>query len=251
MTPDPYFDLTRKVALVTGGSRGLGRQMVLAFAERGADVIVASRKLENCEKVAAEARELGRRSLAFPVHAAKWDAIDRLIDAAYAEFGRVDILVNNAGMSPAMPSHEVTEELFDSVVGLNFKGPFRLASRVAKRMHDGDGGVIINVSSTGALLPLPGVVPYGSAKAALNAMTRSLAAEYGPKVRVNTLSPGPFLTDISRAWPQEQRERVDNALGRPGKPEEVVTAALFLASPASSFTSGAIVRVDGGLQVGQ
>jgi NAD(P)-dependent dehydrogenase (short-subunit alcohol dehydrogenase family) len=251
MTPDPYFDLTRKVALVTGGSRGLGRQMVLAFAERGADVIVASRKLENCEKVAAEARELGRRSLAFPVHAAKWDAIDRLIDAAYAEFGRVDILVNNAGMSPAMPSHEVTEELFDSVVGLNFKGPFRLASRVAKRMHDGDGGVIINVSSTGALMPLPGVVPYGSAKAALNAMTRSLAAEYGPKVRVNTLSPGPFLTDISRAWPQEQRERVDNALGRPGKPEEVVTAALFLASPASSFTSGAIVRVDGGLQVGQ
>jgi NAD(P)-dependent dehydrogenase (short-subunit alcohol dehydrogenase family) len=251
MTPDPYFDLTRKVALVTGGSRGLGRQMVLAFAERGADVIVASRKLENCEKVAAEARELGRRSLAFPVHAAKWDAIDRLIDAAYAEFGRVDILVNNAGMSPAMPSHEVTEELFDSVVGLNFKGPFRLASRVAKRMHDGDGGVIINVSSSGALMPLPGVVPYGSAKAALNAMTRSLAAEYGPKVRVNTLSPGPFLTDISRAWPQEQRERVDNALGRPGKPEEVVTAALFLASPASSFTSGAIVRVDGGLQVGQ
>ena len=150
-----------------------------------------------------------------------------------------------------MPSHEVTEELFDSVVGLNFKGPFRLASRVAKRMYDGDGGVIINVSSTGALMPLPGVIPYGSAKAALNAMTRSLAAEYGPKVRVNTLSPGPFLTDVSRAWPQEQREKADNALGRPGNPEEIVTAALFLASPASSFTSGAIVRVDGGLQVGQ
>jgi NAD(P)-dependent dehydrogenase (short-subunit alcohol dehydrogenase family) len=251
MTPDPYFDLTGKVALVTGGSRGLGRQMVLAFAERGADVIVASRKLENCEKVAAEARELGRRALPFAVHAAKWDAIDRLIEAAYSEFGRVDILVNNAGMSPPMPSHEVTEELFDSVVGLNFKGPFRLASRVAKRMCDGDGGVIINVSSTGALMPLPGVIPYGSAKAALNAMTRSLAAEYGPKVRVNTLSPGPFLTDISTAWPQEHRDKADNALGRPGNPEEIVTAALFLASPASSFTSGAIVRVDGGLQVGQ
>jgi NAD(P)-dependent dehydrogenase (short-subunit alcohol dehydrogenase family) len=251
MTPDPYFDFTSKVALVTGGSRGLGRQMVLAFAERGADVIVASRKLENCEKVAAEARELGRRALPFAVHAAKWDAIDRLIEAAYAEFGRVDILVNNAGMSPPMPSHEVTEELFDSVVGLNFKGPFRLASRVAKRMYDGDGGVIINVSSTGALMPLPGVIPYGSAKAALNAMTRSLAAEYGPNVRVNTLSPGPFLTDISRAWPQEQRAKAGNALGRPGNPEEIVTAALFLASPASSFTSGAIVRVDGGLQVGQ
>jgi NAD(P)-dependent dehydrogenase (short-subunit alcohol dehydrogenase family) len=118
-------------------------------------------------------------------------------------------------------------------------------------MYDGDGGVIINVSSTGALMPLPGVIPYGCAKAALNAMTRSLAAEYGPKVRVNTLSPGPFLTDISKAWPEEQREKTDNALGRPGNPEEIVTAALFLASPASSYTSGAIVRVDGGLHVGQ
>jgi NAD(P)-dependent dehydrogenase (short-subunit alcohol dehydrogenase family) len=251
MTPDRYFDLSGKVALVTGGSRGLGRQMVLAFAERGADVIVASRRLESCEKVAAEVRELGRRAFPFAVHAAKWDAIDRLIAATYAEFGRVDVLVNNAGMSPPMPSHEVTEELFDSVVGLNFKGPFRLASQVAKRMYDGAGGVIINVSSTGALMPLPGVIPYGSAKAALNAMTRSLAAEYGPKVRVNTLSPGPFLTDISKAWSQEQREYADNALGRPGNPEEIVTAALFLSSPASSFTSGAIVRVDGGLHVGQ
>jgi NAD(P)-dependent dehydrogenase (short-subunit alcohol dehydrogenase family) len=251
MTPDPSFDLSDKVALVTGGSRGLGRQMVLAFAERGADVIVASRKLENCERMALEVRELGRRALPFAVHAAKWDEIDRLVDAAYSEFGRVDVLVNNAGMSPPMPSHEVTEDLFDSVVGLNFKGPFRLASQVAKRMYDGEGGVIINVSSTGALLPLPGVIPYGSAKAALNAMTRSLAAEYGPKVRVNTLSPGPFLTDISKAWPEEQRGRADNALGRPGNPEEIVTAALFLASPASSFTSGALVRVDGGLHVGQ
>jgi NAD(P)-dependent dehydrogenase (short-subunit alcohol dehydrogenase family) len=165
--------------------------------------------------------------------------------------GRVDILVNNAGMSPPMPSHEVTEELFDAVVGLNFKGPFRLASQVAKRMCDGEGGVIVNVSSSGALVPLPNVVPYGSAKAALNAMTRSLAAEYGPKVRVNTLSPGPFLTDISKAWPPEQRESTPSALGRPGRPEEIVTAALFLVSPASSFTTGAIVRVDGGLHIGQ
>ena len=249
--PDPLFDLTDKVALVTGGSRGLGYQMVRAFAERGADVVIASRKLENCEKVADEVRGLGRRALAHAVHAAKWDAIDELIADVYAELGRIDILVNNAGMSPPMPSHEVTEALFDSVVGLNFKGPFRLASQVAKRMYDGDGGVIINVSSSGALQPLPNVIPYGSSKAALNAMTRSLAAEYGPKVRVNTLSPGPFLTDISKAWPAEQRERTPSALGRPGRPEEIVTAALFLASPASSFTSGAIVRVDGGLHLGQ
>jgi NAD(P)-dependent dehydrogenase (short-subunit alcohol dehydrogenase family) len=251
MASDPYFDLTGKIALVTGGSRGLGYQMVKAFAERGADVIVASRKLDNCEAVAAEVRALGRRAMAHMVHAAKWDSIDELLVAAYAEFDRIDILVNNAGMSPAMPSHDVTEELFDSVVGLNFKGPFRLASQVAKRMYDGDGGVIINVTSSGSLMPLPGVIPYGSAKAALNAMTRSLAAEYGPRVRVNTLSPGPFLTDIAKAWTPEARENAGNALGRPGNPEEIVTAALFLASPASSFTSGAIVRVDGGLSIGQ
>jgi NAD(P)-dependent dehydrogenase (short-subunit alcohol dehydrogenase family) len=248
---DPLFDLSGKVAVVTGGSRGLGYQMVKAFAERGADCVIASRKLENCEAVAEEVRALGRRALAVQVHAAKWDSIDALIDTVYAEFGRIDILVNNAGMSPAMPSHEVTEALFDSVLGLNFKGPFRLASQVAQRMSIGDGGVIINVTSSGSLLPLPAIVPYGSAKAALNAMSRSLAAEYGPKVRVNTLSPGPFLTDIANAWAPEQREHVDSALGRPGNPDEIVTAALFLASPASSFTTGAIVRVDGGLPIGQ
>jgi NAD(P)-dependent dehydrogenase (short-subunit alcohol dehydrogenase family) len=248
---DPLFDLSGKIAVVTGGSRGLGYQMVKAFAERGADCVIASRKLDNCEAVADEVRSLGRRALAVAVHAAKWDSIDALIETVYAEFGRIDILVNNAGMSPAMASHEVTEDLFDSVLGLNFKGPFRLASQVAKRMADGDGGVIINVTSSGSLMPLPGVVPYGSAKAALNAMSRSLAAEYGPSVRVNTLSPGPFLTDIAAAWAPENREHVASAIGRPGNPEEIVTAALFLASPASSFTTGAIVRVDGGLPIGQ
>ena len=246
MTPDPLFDLTGKVALVTGGSRGLGLQMVRAFAERGADVIIASRKIEACEAAAEDVRGMGRRALAVSVHAGRWADMDRLVEVAYAEFGRVDILVNNAGMSPAIPSHEVTEGLFDSVLNLNFKGPFRLAAQVAKRMDDGDGGVIINISSSGALMPLPAVVPYSAAKAALNAMTVSFAREYGPKVRVNTLSPGPFLTDIAKAWTEEARQRSNNALGRPGLPEEIVTAALFLASPASSFTTGAIIRVDGG-----
>ncbi|WP_337188018.1 glucose 1-dehydrogenase [Phenylobacterium sp.] len=248
MTPNELFDLSGKVALVTGGSRGLGLEMVRAFAAAGADVVVASRKLEACEAVADEVRAMGRRALAVAVHAGRWDDIDRLVEAAYAAFGRIDILVNNAGMSPAMPSHEVTEQLFDSVLNLNFKGPFRLASVVGKRMSDGEGGVIINVSSSGALNPLPRVVPYSGAKAALNAMTVSLAHEYGPKVRVNTLSAGPFLTDIAKAWTEEAREHADNALGRPGRPEEVVTTALYLASPMSSFTTGAIVRVDGGAQ---
>ena len=250
MTPDSYFDLTGKIALVTGGSRGLGREMVLAFAERGADVVIASRKIETCEAVADEVRALGRRAMAYSVHAARWAELDTMVEHVYSEWGRIDILVNNAGMGPALPSHEVSEALFDSVLGLNFKGPFRLASQVAKRMSDGEGGSIINVSSSGALVPLPYVIPYGSAKAALNAMTRSLAAEYGPTVRVNTLSPGPFLTDIALAWTEENREKANNALGRPGKPHEIVSAALFLASPASSFTTGATIRVDGGMPTG-
>ncbi len=235
---DPLFDFTGKVALVTGGSRGLGYQMVKAFAERGADVIIASRKLEACEAVAEECRALGRRALAVACHAGRWDEIDRLIEVAYAEFGRVDILVNNAGMGPRMPSHEVTEALFDSVLNLNFKGPFRLASQVAKRMYDGDGGCIINVSSTGALMPLPQVIPYGSSKAALNAMSVSMAAEYAPKVRVNTLSPGPFLTDIAKAWSEEGRVKTPNPRGRPADPQDIITAALFLASPASVNVTG-------------
>jgi NAD(P)-dependent dehydrogenase (short-subunit alcohol dehydrogenase family) len=189
---------------------------------------------------------MGRKALAIAVNASKWGEMDQLAEAAYAAFGRIDILVNNAGMSPAIPSHEVSEEWFDKIVSLNFKGPFRLAANVAKRMSDGDGGVIINISSTGALVPLPAVVPYSGAKAALNAMTVSLAREYGPKVRVNAISAGPFLTDISKAWSEEARRTAHNSLSRPGRPEEIVTTALYLASPASSFTTGAIVRCDGG-----
>jgi NAD(P)-dependent dehydrogenase (short-subunit alcohol dehydrogenase family) len=244
---DP-FDLTGKVALVTGGSRGLGREMVLGFARAGADVVIASRKIDSCREVAAEVEALGRRALPYACHVGRWDEIDGLVEAAYEAFGTVDVLVNNAGMSPLAPSSaETSEELFDKVVGVNFKGPFRLGALVGRRMAGGDGGSIINVSSTGALMPRPGFGPYAGAKAALNALTQVLALEYGPKVRVNTISAGPFLTDISRAWAEEAREHSRSALGRPGRPEEIVTTALYLASPASSFTSGALLRVDGGL----
>lgn len=197
--------------------------------------------------MAQECRDLGRQAMAFAMHAGRWDECDALVAASYDRFGRVDILINNAGMSPACPSHDVSESLFDAVLNLNYKGPFRLASQVAWRMSQGEGGCIINVSSSGALVPLPMVVPYASAKAALNAMTVSLAAEYGPKVRVNTLSPGPFLTDIAEAWTPDMREGQPNMLGRPGRPEEIVTAALMLASPASGYVTGAMMRVDGGL----
>lgn len=243
---DPLFDFTGKVALVTGGSRGLGYRMVKALAERGADVIVASRKLDNCEEVAAECRAFGRKAMAHAVHCGRWDEIDALVEAVYAEFGRIDILINNAGMSPACPSHEMPESLFDSVLNLNFKGPFRLASQIAHRMSQSEGGCIINISSTGSLEALPTVVPYGAAKAALNAMSVSLSREYAPKVRVNTIAPGPFLTDIAEAWEPGKRQAQPVALGRPGRPEEIVTAALMLASPASTYTTGALVRVDGG-----
>ncbi|PEQ10610.1 short-chain dehydrogenase [Novosphingobium sp. PC22D] len=248
---DPLFDFTGKIAVVTGGSRGLGYRMVRALAERGADVVVASRKIEACETVCEEMRGLGRRALAVSMHAGRWDECDALLDTAWDHFGAVDILVNNAGMSPAMPSHEVTEKLFDSVVNLNFKGPFRLAAQAAKRMFDraeagGPGGCIINVSSSGSLMPLPQTVPYGSSKAALNAMSRSLAWEYAPHVRVNTLSPGAFRTDIVKAWPDQGEGPIPTPRGHAADPDEIVTAALFLASPASINVTGSLVRCDGG-----
>jgi NAD(P)-dependent dehydrogenase (short-subunit alcohol dehydrogenase family) len=242
------INLKGRAALITGGSKGLGLAMATRFAESGADVAILARGRETLDQAKAQISAVARGKVAaFVCDVAKAEDISRAHAAVIKDLGRIDILVNNAGMSPAVPSHEVTEQLFDSVVGLNFKGPFRLASQVAHRMNEGDGGVIINVSSSGALVPLPAVVPYSGAKAALNAMTVSLAREYGPKVRVNTLSAGPFLTDISKAWTPEARERADNSLGRPGRPEEVVTTALYLASPMSSFTTGAIVRVDGGM----
>jgi NAD(P)-dependent dehydrogenase (short-subunit alcohol dehydrogenase family) len=246
--PGQLFDLSGKVALVTGGSRGLGLEMVRGFAAAGADVVITSRKLDACEAAAKEVRDLGRRALPVAAHVGHWDDLDRLVDTAYAAFGHIDILVNNAGMSPLAPSSaETSEELFDKVIGVNFKGPFRLASLVGQRMADGDGGSIINVSSSGALLPQPRFGPYAGAKAALNTLTTVFALEYGPTVRVNTISAGPFLTDISKSWAPETRTSTRSALGRPGNPEEIVSTALYLASDASSYTTGALIRVDGGL----
>src|ERR1700759_5231315 len=144
-------DLSNKVALVTGGSRGLGKEMVLAFAKNGADVVIASRKIEACEEVAKEVEKLGRKALPVAAHVGKWEDNDKLCEAVYKHFGRIDILVNNAGMSPIAPSLvETTEALFDKVVDVNFKGPFRLSSLVGERMMQGDGGSIINLSSTAA-----------------------------------------------------------------------------------------------------
>jgi NAD(P)-dependent dehydrogenase (short-subunit alcohol dehydrogenase family) len=241
------FDLTDKIAVVTGGSRGLGRAMVLAFANAGADIVIASRKLEACEAVAREVEALGRRALPVAAHVGKWSDNDRLAEAAYKHFGRVDILVNNAGMSPLAPSLvETSEELFDKVIDVNFKGPFRLSSLIGERMMAGKGGAIINLSSTAAFNPEPNTVPYSGAKAAINAMTVALAKAFGPKVRVNCIAPGPFLTDVSGAWRDNEAYKNELGLRRFGEPDEIVGAALYLASDASSYTTGTVIRVDGG-----
>jgi NAD(P)-dependent dehydrogenase (short-subunit alcohol dehydrogenase family) len=243
------FDLRGKVAIVTGGSRGLGREMVLAFARHGADVVIASRKVANCESVADEVRSLGRRALAVGYHAASWSDADALADAAYSEFGHVDVLVNNAGMSPLYSSlAEVSEELFDKVIGVNLKGPFRLSANVGTRMMARDGGSIINVSSVASHRPSPSEAPYAAAKAGINSLTRSLAAAFGPAVRVNCIVPGPFLTDISKAWDMPtftEHAKTAYALGRGGEPHEIVGAALYFASDASSYTTGALLDIDG------
>jgi len=253
MTKPPFdrFDLTGTVALVTGGSRGLGREMVLAFAQAGADVVITSRNLENCEKLAEEVTETtGRQALPYGCHLGHWDELDGLVDAAYQRFGRVDVLVNNAGMSllydqPA----DVTEKMWDSVVNLNLKGPFRLTALIGTRMAEQGSGSIINVSSTGSIRPTPNILPYSAAKAGLNAITEGFAYAFGPKVRVNTLMAGPFFTDVSKAWDLDRVEEglQRHALRRGGQPEEIIGAALFLASDASSYTSGSILRADGGI----
>jgi NAD(P)-dependent dehydrogenase (short-subunit alcohol dehydrogenase family) len=241
------FDLSGKIALVTGGSRGLGRAMVLAFARAGADVVIASRKLDACETVAHEVEALGRRALPVAAHVGKWEDNDALAARAHAHFGRVDVLVNNAGMSPLAPSLlDTSEALFDKVMDVNFKGPFRLSVLVGERMKAGAGGAIINLSSTAAFKPEPNTVPYSGAKAAINAMTMALAKAFAPKVRVNCIAPGPFLTDVSGAWRDNETYRKSLGLQRFGEPDEIVGTALYLASDASSYTTGAIIRVDGG-----
>jgi NAD(P)-dependent dehydrogenase (short-subunit alcohol dehydrogenase family) len=251
MAYDPLFALSGKIALVTGGSRGLGREMVLAFAERGADVIIASRKLAVCQALASEVEErFGRQALALSANVSHWQECDALVEAAYEHFGRVDVLVNNAGLSPLYPAVDAVEEaLFDKVIGVNLKGPFRLTALIGSRMAAGDGGTILNISSNAAVRPKPEFLPYAAAKAGLNALTVGFAGALGPKVRVNAIMAGPFFTDIAEAWDREAFEteaKATMALKRGGHPSEVVGAALYLVSDASSYCTGSILRLDGG-----
>ena len=244
------FSLEGRVALVTGGSRGLGQAMVAAFARAGADVIIASRDGESCARYAEEIQATtGRQAMPFGVHVGHWDEIDGLVDAAYSRFGRVDVLVNNAGMSPLYGTvTDISEDLFDKVIAVNLKGAFRLTTLVGSRMAEGAGGSIINISSMASARHQPHVLPYAAAKAGLNALTVGFAHTFGPTVRCNAIMAGTFFTDVSRSWdPASFEARAQSfAARRGGQPEEIVGAALYLASDASSYTTGAILRVDGG-----
>jgi NAD(P)-dependent dehydrogenase (short-subunit alcohol dehydrogenase family) len=246
----PEIRLDGKVAVITGGNRGLGREMALGFARAGADLVVASRHEEACAEFATELHgRFGCRALGAGVHVGRWETLDPFVERVFTEMGRVDVLVNNAGMSPLYDSVEaVTEELFDKVIAVNLKGPFRLSALVGTRMASASSGSIINISSAGAVHPRPQILPYAAAKAGLNALTVGLAHTFGPTVRVNAIMAGTFLTDVSKAWDMEAfAKRAEGfALKRGGEPHEIVGAALYLASDASSYTTGSILTVDGG-----
>jgi NAD(P)-dependent dehydrogenase (short-subunit alcohol dehydrogenase family) len=241
-------------ALVTGGTRGLGRAIAEGYASAGARVIVVGRRLESCEQAAGEIAD-ATGGVAEPIacHVGHWSEVNELVIEAYRRVERIDVLVNNAGSSPTFPSiAEASEELFDKTVAVNLKGPLRLAALIGTRMvSDGRGGSIINVSSVAADRPRPEYAVYAAAKAGLGAVTSALAQEFAPSVRVNTIMAGPFLTDVTRHWDMSvvgPRLRTYPA-GRAGDPAEILGAALYLAGPASTFTTGSVIRVDGGMAI--
>jgi NAD(P)-dependent dehydrogenase (short-subunit alcohol dehydrogenase family) len=246
----PSLDAHGKVVIVTGGSKGLGRSMALGFAEAGADVVVASRKLPPCEAVADEIRAMGRRSLAVRCHVGDWEQCAQLVDMTVAEFGKIDVLVNNAGIAPVPPSLvEVTADLFDKTIAVNLKGPLRLTALAVEHMSP--GGSVINISSKASLHPTPFTVVYAAAKAGLNALTKAAAAEFGPRgIRVNAIVCGTFHTDslhVSLPSEQMQAEMASNiSLGRIASASEIVGTALYLASDASSYLTGELILLDGG-----
>jgi NAD(P)-dependent dehydrogenase (short-subunit alcohol dehydrogenase family) len=248
--PRDLFDLTGRTALVVGGSRGIGRSMALGLARAGADVMVASRRLESCQQVTAEIeRSTGRRGIAVACHVGDWDDVDALAARVATEFPRLDILVNNAGIAPAYERvSAVDQAYFDKVFAVNLKGPFRLSAVLGERMVEAGGGSIVFVSSLEAIRPTPDAIPYAAAKAGVNVVAEAMAHLFGPTVRVNCIQPGAFLTDISKHWDMDVvGPKIQTyALQRAAVPDEMIGTLLYLVSDASSFTTGAVLRVDGG-----
>jgi len=249
------IDLSGKVAIVTGGSRGLGREMCRGLARAGADVVVASRKLDNCQTLVCEIEGMGRRGLAVAAHAGRLEDLDALIEAAYDTFGHVDILVNNAGMNPTLGGlSELSPELFQKLFEVNTRGPWYLASRLAPRMAQHGGGSIINVISVGGLKPPAYSGFYAATKAALHALTRVMAAEWAAQgIRVNDLAPGSYHSDLfdsAATMPGYLDGAIQASLQkRVAETEEIIGPVLYLASDLSSFTTGTTLVSDGGYMV--
>ncbi|GAA4548356.1 SDR family oxidoreductase [Pseudonocardia xishanensis] len=242
-----------RVALVTGGTRGIGRSICLALASAGAEVIVVGRRAEACREAAlAVADRTGSTTHPVVANVSRWADCDSLVDEAYALTGRVDVLVNNAGSSPRYDHiTDVDEALFDKVVSLNLRGPFRLSARIGSLMAAGSGGVIVNIGSISGELGSPRAMVYAAAKAGLNNITRSFAELLGPTVRVNAVMPGAVETSVQAGWTDDQRAgaAARALLGRLGTPDEIAAMVLFLATPASSYLTGQVLAVDGGRRV--
>jgi NAD(P)-dependent dehydrogenase (short-subunit alcohol dehydrogenase family) len=248
-------ELSGRVALVTGGSRGLGREMVLAFAERGARVVIASRKLESCRAVADEVeRRFGAEALPVAVNVSDWEQCDRLVEAAYDRFGRVDVLVNNAGTCIHRPALEVTPEEWREVFAVNVDGLWNCSQAFGRHMVAAGRGSIVNIGSmSGLVVNRPQWQPaYNASKAAVHQLTKSLAAEWAPAgVRVNALAPGYVKTEMAPVdEPQFHRHWIeDTPMQRYATPQELGPSVVYLASDASSFTTGSVLVADGGYSV--
>lgn len=247
------FDMAGKVVIVTGGSRGLGKAMSLGLAAAGADVVVASRKRENCQAVVDAIVQQGGNGLAVAAHTGDTAQLDALIEEAYRVFGRVDVLINNAGINPAMGSLcDLEPELFDKMFAVNLKGPWYLASRLVRRMEQHGGGSIINVISVSGLRPAAWQGFYSASKAALEAMTRVMAQEWAAMgIRVNSIAPGSYHSDLfdtsAAAIPGfEEGARSASLMNRVADTGEILGPVLYLASDASSYTTGSCLVADGG-----
>ena len=241
-----------KVVIVTGGSRGLGRAMSVGFAAEGAQVVVASRKLESCLAVVSEIETAGGRAMAQAAHMGNMDDLDALIDASYQHFGRVDILVNNAGINVALgPLSDIATAAFDKMIDVNLKGPWYLSSRLAPRMGEHGGGCVINVLSVAAMITPAYSGIYAATKAGLKALTEVMAQEWAPmNIRVNALAPGSYHSDLTDgaivALPEYATGMVEAALiPRIAETEEILNPVFYLAS--ESFTTGITLVADGGL----
>lgn len=248
------FSLKGKVALITGASRGIGEATAMGLAQAGADLAIVSRKLPDLEKVAEEAKKLGRKCLPVQAHLGKLEEINQLVKRVVEEFGKIDILVNNAATNPTMAQAiDVDERAWDSIMNLNLKGLFFLSQAVARVMREKGGGKIINVSSaagtTPDLLPL-----YSISKAAVNMATKVMAQQWAQyNIRVNAIAPGLTKTRFSEAlWKNPDILKMamfKTPLRRPADPEEMVGAIIYLASDASSYVTGQIIGVDGGITI--